>query len=183
MPVIEQITLGVWVLLELTLRVREHRAGRGGIALDRWTRGLIALSLAGGFSIAALLTHPGARLFPGGRACGIALMWAGIGLRMWAILALGDSFRTSVEVHEGQQVIERGPYRWLRHPSYTGILLIAIGIGVADGTWPSVAVAFVLPLAALIHRISVEEHVLLDSLGQPYADYKSRTKRLIPRVW
>ena len=183
MPVIESITLGVWALAEATSRVRERRAGRGGTARDQGTRLLIAASLAAAVVLAAVLTHPGARLWPGGRASGIALMWAGIGLRMWAILTLGDSFRTSVEVHKGQRVIDRGPYRWIRHPSYTGLMLTILGIGVADGTWASAAVALALPLPALLRRISVEEKVLVDTLGEPYAKYRSRTKRLIPGVW
>lgn len=177
------ITLGAWTLLELAFRVREGLAGRGGAALDRGTRLLIAVSLVAGFVIAAKLARPHARLWPGARACAVAVMWAGIVLRTWAILALGDSFRTSVEVHAGQQVIERGPYRWLRHPSYTGLLLITTGFGIAQGSWGSVAVAFALPLAAVLRRISVEEKVLVAALGPPYVEYQSRTRRLIPGIW
>jgi protein-S-isoprenylcysteine O-methyltransferase Ste14 len=180
---VEYITLGVWGLAEMALRVRERLGGRGGGALDRGTRVLIVFSLGAALALAAVLSHPGARLWPGGRATGVALMWAGIGLRLWAIFTLGDSFRTSVEVHAGQRVIERGPYRLIRHPSYTGLMLIIAGIGVADGTWASLAVALVLPLPALLRRISVEEEVLLAALGEPYAKYRSRTKRLIPGVW
>jgi protein-S-isoprenylcysteine O-methyltransferase Ste14 len=183
MAVVEYITLGVWGLAEMTLRIRERLGGRGGTATDHGTRILIVVSLGAALALAGVLAHHRDRLWPGARASGVALMWAGIGLRLWAIFTLGDSFRTSVEVHQGQRVIERGPYRLIRHPSYTGLMLIILGVGVADGTWLSVAAALFLPLPALLHRISVEEKVLVSSLGEPYAAYRSRTKRLIPRVW
>jgi protein-S-isoprenylcysteine O-methyltransferase Ste14 len=167
----------------MALRVRERLAGRGGSATDHGTRVLIAVSLGAALALAGVLVHHGARLWPGARVTGVAVMWAGIGLRIWAIFTLGDSFRTSVEVHQGQRVIDRGPYRLIRHPSYTGLMLVLIGIGVADGTWLSLAAAALVPLPALLYRISVEEKVLVKNLGEPYADYESRTKRLIPRVW
>jgi protein-S-isoprenylcysteine O-methyltransferase Ste14 len=183
MPAVVGITLGAWILLELPMRVRERLAGRGGTAQDRGTRALIAVSLVAGILLAALLGRPPARPGSAAGVCGLALMWAGIALREWAILTLGESFRTSVEVDPGQRVVERGPYRLIRHPSYTGILLVTTGFGITRGSWPSVAVALVLPLAALMRRISVEEEVLVASLGKPYAEYRSRTKRLIPGIW
>jgi protein-S-isoprenylcysteine O-methyltransferase Ste14 len=183
MALVEYITLAVWGLVEATLRVREHRGGRGGTATDHGTRVLIGASIAAALALAGVLGSHGDRPLPGSRAVGIALIWVGVALRLKAILTLGDSFRTSVEVHQGQQVIERGPYRWIRHPSYTGLMLIILGVGLADGTWLSVVVAALVPLPALLYRISVEEALLVATLGEPYANYRSRTKRLIPGVW
>jgi protein-S-isoprenylcysteine O-methyltransferase Ste14 len=76
-----------------------------------------------------------------------------------------------------------GPYRWVRHPSYTGLLLIAAGIGLAAGTWPGLVVCLVLPAAAMLLRIRVEEAALTRVLGDPYRAYQSRAKRLIPGLW
>src|SRR5438477_504234 len=69
------------------------------------------------------------------RDAGVVVMWLGIALRAWAIVALGAAFRTTVEVDPGQAVIARGPYRWIRHPSYTGLLVIVAGFGLVAGSW------------------------------------------------
>ena len=58
-------------------------------------------------------------------------MWLGLALRVWAIATLGGAFRTTVEVEPGQTVVSSGPYVWVRHPSYAGLLLIVAGFGAA----------------------------------------------------
>jgi protein-S-isoprenylcysteine O-methyltransferase Ste14 len=80
-------------------------------------------------------------------------------------------------------VIRSGPYRLLRHPSYTGILLALLGIGLALGTWLGLLAVIVLPLIGVLIRIRVEESVLIDALGQEYVSYAAETRRLIPGVW
>ena len=76
-----------------------------------------------------------------------------------------------------------GPYRWVRHPSYTAELVAFTGIGLALGNWLSLLAAATLPLLALLVRIRVEEAALLTSLGEPYRTSADGTKRLLPRVW
>jgi protein-S-isoprenylcysteine O-methyltransferase Ste14 len=98
-------------------------------------------------------------------------------------VVLGRSFRMTVEVDAGQKVIDSGPYRWVRHPSYSGLLLLMVGLGLYYGNWPALLILLVLPTGALIHRIGVEEAVLTEVMGRPYADYAARTKRLVPRLW
>ena len=111
-------------------------------------------------------------------------MWLGLGLRVWSIAALGGDFRTTVEVEPGQPVVSTGPYTWVRHPSYTGLLLIAAGLGVAGGAWVSLAACALLLVPALVRRIHVEEAELDHVLGDAYRNYRSHTtSRLIPRVW
>ena len=110
-------------------------------------------------------------------------MWLGLALRVWAVAALGRAFRTTVEVDAGQAVVSSGPYRWVRHPSYTGLLLIVAGCGLASGHWLALIVCVVLPLPALVRRIHVEEAEMVGVLGDPYGEYQRRTKRLIPGIW
>lgn len=97
---------------------------------------------------------------------GPIVMWTGLVIRIWAIVVLGKSFRTTVEVDTGQKMIDSGPYRWVRHPSYTGILLLMVGLSLAYGNWPALAILLVLPTGVLIHRIFVEEAVLTEVIGQ-----------------
>ena len=92
-------------------------------------------------------------------------MWLGLATRVWAIAALGRAFRTTVEVDPGQAVVCTGPYRWVRHPSYSGLSLIVIGCGLASGSWLALAVCAGLPLTALQRRIHVEEAELVSVLG------------------
>jgi protein-S-isoprenylcysteine O-methyltransferase Ste14 len=114
---------------------------------------------------------------------GLALMWAGILLREWAVATLGRFFTVVVRVAEGQTVVDRGPYRWARHPSYTGLMVTLVGVGFALGSWLSVLVLLVLPLLGLVVRIRVEERALLDGLGEPYREYAARHRRLVPGIW
>lgn len=83
----------------------------------------------------------------------------------------------------GQTVVDRGPYRLIRHPSYTGILLVCLGYGLALGNWVSLAVMVVLPSVVILRRIGVEEEELLAVLGEAYRAYRGHTKRLVPYVW
>ena len=79
--------------------------------------------------------------------------------------------------------MRRGPYRVLRHPSYTGLILIVAGLGLAFGSWVGAAVALLIVFAGMLPRIRVEERALARAFGTDDADYASSTARLLPRVW
>lgn len=180
-----RLTLAVWVAFELGLRVWETAQGRGRLGHDQWTRALIGVtagaSVGGAFALRA--ATPALRIGTASSVAGVIVMWIGLGLRAWAVACLGRSFRTTVEVASGQAVVSTGPYRWVRHPSYTGLLLIVLGCGLGAADWASVALAAVLPLPGVLRRIRVEEAELGRVLGAPYAAYEARTARLIPGVW
>jgi protein-S-isoprenylcysteine O-methyltransferase Ste14 len=178
-------TLAAWALLEVGLRVREVVRGKGRRDRDRATRILIAVSLGAAIAAAVLARSaaPSLRMPVALRIAGVVVMWLGLALRVWAIAALGGAFRTTVEVDPGQAVVCTGPYKWIRHPSYTGLLLIVLGFGLAVGNWLSMAACVVVPLPALVRRIHVEEAELNRVLGDAYRIYASDTARLIPRLW
>jgi hypothetical protein len=71
---------------------------------------------------------------------GVVVIWAGLAVRIWAVLTLAGSFSTFIQVNTDQTVVTRGPYRWVRHPSYTGLLLIALGFGLSAGNWLSLLI-------------------------------------------
>ena len=177
-----QVTLAAWALLEVSVRVGEAIRGKGRRDRDRATRVWIAFSLAAAFA-AAFAVRSSLRVPESLRFAGIVVMWLGLVLRAWAIAALGTSFRTTVEVDPGQAVVARGPYRWIRHPSYTGLLLLAAGFGLAAGSWLSLAACVLLPLPGIVRRIHVEEAELERVLGDAYRGYASGRARLIPRFW
>jgi protein-S-isoprenylcysteine O-methyltransferase Ste14 len=175
------VSLAAWGLLEVVVRVREAVAGRGHRGQDRFTRLLIAVSL--GATIALVLLARAAAPALGARIAGVAVMWLGLALRAWAIVTLGRSFRTTVEVDADQAVVSSGPYKWVRHPSYTGLLLVLAGFGLAAGSWLSLAAGVLVPLPSIVWRIRVEETELSRVLGDAYANYAAGRARLVPRVW
>jgi protein-S-isoprenylcysteine O-methyltransferase Ste14 len=179
------LTLAAWAVLELGLRTRERLQGRGGTARDRATRALVAVTLGIAVTVAVVRTSrsTGPEIAGPYRAAGLIVMWLGLAIRVWAIATLGEVFRTTVEVDPGQTVVSSGPYRWVRHPSYSGLLLIVAGCGLAAGDWLALAVCALLPLPALLRRIQVEEAELTGVLGDRYRAYQRQTKRLIPGLW
>jgi protein-S-isoprenylcysteine O-methyltransferase Ste14 len=111
---------------------------------------------------------------------GIFFMVAGAIFRRHCFKTLGEHFRPAVTVVPNQPIIERGAYKWVRHPSYLAAILMFLGIGLALANWISIAVVVLIPAAAYGYRIYVEEQALLETLGTPYREYMNRTKRLIP---
>jgi protein-S-isoprenylcysteine O-methyltransferase Ste14 len=180
-----QLTLAAWAVFELGVRVRERLQGRGSAARDRATRALIGVTVGIAVAVAAVMasraTAP--RIAVPYRAAGLVVTWLGLAIRVWAIAALGRAFRTTVEVDPGQAVVSTGPYRWIRHPSYSGLLLIVTGFGLASGSWLALAICALLPLPALLRRIHVEEAEMARVLGDRYRAYAAQTKRLIPGIW
>ncbi|MCK9687882.1 methyltransferase family protein [Scleromatobacter humisilvae] len=114
---------------------------------------------------------------------GLVLFVAGLCLRWYSIRYLGRLFTFDVAVADDHRVIDSGPYRRIRHPSYTGALMAYAGLGLCSGNLLSLVV-LVTPIAlAFLHRIAVEEAALTAALGSRYADYAGRTKRLVPFVY
>jgi protein-S-isoprenylcysteine O-methyltransferase Ste14 len=113
---------------------------------------------------------------------GMALLIAGAVLRRLCFNALGKSFTGTVIVAIDQAIVQHGPYRFVRHPSYTAAFLMFIGIGLALGSWLSLAILFLAHCYLYGRRVAVEERALLDTLGTPYREYMSRTARFIPFV-
>src|SRR5262249_12079152 len=117
------------------------------------------------------------------RWIGLVLLWCGIALRIWSVRTLGRYFTLTVQTSRDQPVITYGPYRWVRHPAYAGLLLIVIGFGLLLGYWWSLACLLVATLGALVFRIRSEERALIQNLGDPYRDYAATHKRLVPFIW
>ena len=193
MAILLDVTALIWLVLELGLIRRDRRHGAGSTARDRGTRTLNfvlfipAVAFAG--VLGAVIGKHSPLLLPGAGPtgwpiiAGLVVIWLGLASRVWAVATLGRAFRTTVEVDSGQALITHGPYHWVRHPSYTALLLIAAGFGLAFGNWPGLAACVLLSVAALLRRISVEEKELLHVLGTDYLRYQKSTRRLVPGLW
>ncbi|MGA2677632.1 MAG: isoprenylcysteine carboxylmethyltransferase family protein [Methanobacterium sp.] len=113
---------------------------------------------------------------------GIISMILGIIIRQLSIAFLGRFFSPTINIQKDQEVVDNGPYKLIRHPSYTGGLLILIGLGLALQSWGAVLITLLILSLAYGYRIHVEEKLLVTELGDEYIDYMKRTKRLIPYI-
>lgn len=113
---------------------------------------------------------------------GVLLIVLGSLLRRYCWRTLGEYFTGDVKARPDQPVITTGPYRWVRHPSYTAGMAMFIGIGLALGSWFSFALLTIATIATYAYRVAVEERVLLDTIGEPYGSYMKERKRFIPYV-
>ncbi len=114
---------------------------------------------------------------------GVAFIPLGTALRWYAIWTLGRYFTRDVAVSHDQTVVQRGPYRLIRHPAYSGTFLTMLGVGLAMTNWASLVVLLVCVFLGHGYRVSVEEKALIRTLGQPYIAYMRRTRRFIPLLF
>lgn len=174
-----------WALFEAWVNVRQWSANSSN--QDRFTRFLLLGGIIASFGVArwAALFLPSFAI----RAnrdlvfySGTALIVLGVLFRATAIYQLGKFFVPEVVIQPDQRVIDRGLYRYLRHPSYTGILISLIGVGLGLTNWFSLIILVVVGFGLLTYRMQVEEAALLAAFGDDYRRYMVRTKRIIPFV-
>jgi protein-S-isoprenylcysteine O-methyltransferase Ste14 len=113
---------------------------------------------------------------------GVLMILLGSLLRRYCWRTLGDYFTGDVKAKADQPVIRSGPYRLVRHPSYTAAMIMFAGVGLALGNWLSLALLMIAAIAAYSYRVSVEERALLETIGAPYGAYMKECKRFIPYV-
>jgi protein-S-isoprenylcysteine O-methyltransferase len=177
-----------WIVFELWVFFRERGTARDS-SRDRGSTFLVVFVLAVGITVAFNLPERAPQFnihnfFAAFFALGILLIFGGIFFRFWAIRTLGKFFRTRVMIQEQHQLITSGPYRYLRNPSYTALLIILTGFGLGIGNWLSVLVLFAVGFADYAWRIArVEEPALAAQFGREFQDYKKKTWALIPFIW
>jgi protein-S-isoprenylcysteine O-methyltransferase Ste14 len=175
-----------WIVTEiLVLLITRTRRGGGDIS-DRgslvvlWV--VIFCSMFAGSWVGAVFRptafHAGHWL----RYVCLGLLALGLVIRWTAIYTLGKAFSANVAIHSSQKLNQSGLFRHMRHPSYTGMVLIFFAIGLNTRNWLGLAIIFLAPLAALLYRIHVEEAALTGAFGEQYVEYSRTTKRLIPGV-
>jgi protein-S-isoprenylcysteine O-methyltransferase Ste14 len=113
---------------------------------------------------------------------GVALMILGSLLRRWCFRTLGEYFTGDVKARADQPVIRTGPYRYVRHPSYTAGIMMFTGIGLALGSWFSFLLISIASIATYWYRVTIEERALLGTIGEPYASFIKERKRFIPYI-
>jgi protein-S-isoprenylcysteine O-methyltransferase Ste14 len=114
---------------------------------------------------------------------GLTMVIAGLIIRWTAILQLGKSFTVDVAITDGATLKTDGLYKTVRHPSYSGFLLIILGFSIAMNSFYSYIALFIPVFLAVSYRIRVEEKALMDEFGENYTKYKTKTKKIIPVIY
>lgn len=175
-----------WVGMETAISIVTRTRRSQGTLHDRGTQVIIWVVIVFSFFAAGWVAFPGEDMRFDHHflsLAGLSLIVAGLAIRIAAITTLGSSFSANVAIRSTQSVQRKGLYRFVRHPSYLGMEIIFLAAGIHAHNWASLAVVFVLPTAAVLYRIHIEESALLGAFGAEYADYMRTTKRLIPGVY
>ncbi|PYL86967.1 MAG: protein-S-isoprenylcysteine methyltransferase [Verrucomicrobia bacterium] len=164
-----------------------RRARAGATSRDRHSLILLwAVIIASlWFGVQMVWLAPGATVpHPGGfYLIGFCLFLGGLILRWYSIGYLGCYFTVDVSISAEHRLIDSGPYRFIRHPTYTGALLAFLGLGFCLGNWLSILFLSLPIIGAFLWRVRIEERALLGALGEQYRPYMRRTKRLIPFIY
>lgn len=177
----------IYIASELGLALMKRAKAGSSRIVDRGSLRLlwivIVASVVLGFFVATWV--PGAAMTgaPLLGEVGVGLFASGLALRWYAIVHLGRFFTVNVAIAVDHRLNDRGPYRLIRHPSYTGALMAFLGMGLCLGNWASLAVISVPIVLAFLRRMRVEEAALLQAFGDEYRAYMNRTQRLIPGVY
>jgi protein-S-isoprenylcysteine O-methyltransferase Ste14 len=184
LAVIFWVACAAWILPEV-VAWRVKRSSDSSQARDHGSLNLIVILWWVGIAMAVLMSS----LLPQAAISwkrtsvflvGICFVLMGVTLRWYSAAVLGKYFTFDVAIQGGQTLIEVGPYRYVRHPSYSGALLSLLGFGLALGNWAGLAAALSCLGFAYFYRIPIEEQALTAALGDVYKQYMNRTWRLVP---
>jgi len=169
------------------LWIGRRRSGDPGRRRDRGTLDLLIVAVIGSLALGGWLAwRDDGQLAARVDAIawtGMALMVAGLLLRWWSVRVLARFFTVDIAIHPGQHLVRRGPYRVLRHPSYSGALMTVLGFAVGTGEWQVVLATLPPIAAAFLWRIRIEERMLADAFPDSWPDYARTTARLLPGIW
>ena len=180
------IAIAAFPLSEILLAVFKRARADVAVVADRGSMRLLWIVICVSVVLAELVQNVRVGCFAASTTLicviGFALMSGGLLVRWISILTLGRLFTVDVAIHAEHRVVDTGLYRHLRHPSYAGLLLAFVGVGVFFRNWISILTLVVPITLALLNRIRKEEAALRAALGDAYVSYCSRTKRLVPGI-
>lgn len=160
-------------------RVASREIGKSETRLDGGTMEIYAAGRFATVAVALAVLGPTPMLAT--LAAGLGLFVIGVVFRLVAIATLGKYYSHRVRIESDHAVVDRGPYRLVRHPAYTGMLVAHVGVALFFGSVPAFAVLALVLLPGIVLRIRVEERALASLPG--YAEYSRGRARLVPHVW
>jgi protein-S-isoprenylcysteine O-methyltransferase len=182
-----RVLWGSWIVTEILVLVLTRTRAGGGTISDRGSlRALwvtISASLVVGMWLGAAYGPTKMHGMEWTGPVAVGLLALGLVIRWSAIYTLGRSFSANVAIHATQTLNRSGLFRYMRHPSYTGMVLIFVAMGLSTHNWVGLGIIVIGPVAALVYRIHVEEAALTAAFGVEYVEYSRVTKRLMPGVY
>ena len=182
-----QILYWGWVLGEIWVLVATRTRGGGGEVRDRGSLRILWLVIIASVTAAIWYGETHTPTMFGGaswvRTVSVIVMMVALAIRWTAIVTLGKSFSANVAIHATQKVCKTGIFSVVRHPSYSGLMLVFVAIGIHTRNWIGFALAVVPTFAAMAYRIHVEEIALREAFGEEYVEYSRTTKRLVPGIY
>ena len=116
------------------------------------------------------------------RGAGLLLTVAGLGITVWARVHLGQFWSARVGLKEGHELIQSGPYAWVRHPIYSGLLLATLGSALVVGAYRALLAALLFGLGLTL-KARREEKLLSQHFGDAFTQYRQRTGSLVPKLF
>ena len=182
-----QIAFVIYIIAEIFIFWFTSRQNRNNLEKRKGDRGSCLIIVSG--SIAIILFNLACRkndwfIIPKlAFWIGVIFIIAGIVLRLYSVLTLGKYFTVTVQVNSNQKVIQTGPYKYIRHPAYSGSILSLIGIALAFRSIIGIIGTLIIIAVIYGYRIKIEEKILENNLKIIYKKYKQHTKRIIPFIW
>lgn len=189
-PFILPSIVGCIILIpELALLITRHSRTHSATAADRlslvflWSIILSSIVVAIPFAFFQIPQLLHFELDVSGIVLMFVTLCSGLILRCWSIRTLGEFFTVNVAFHQKHRLVSRGPYAWIRHPSYTGLILEFFALALTYQNVISLCIIMLPTLYALLQRITIEERVLEEALGEEYRSYQHQTAVLFPFLY
>jgi protein-S-isoprenylcysteine O-methyltransferase Ste14 len=186
-PVLWSFLFYFWFGLEMVISVATRTGKDAGKVSDRGSQLILWIIIVSSITACEWLR----RILPANipdsgrwlKPASVIIIALGLVIRCVAILSLGKAFSANVAIRDSQKINRAGLYGVIRHPSYLGMLIIFIAIGLHARNWLCLAIAVVPTTVALLYRIHVEEAALKEAFGEEYVAYSRESKRLIPGIF
>jgi protein-S-isoprenylcysteine O-methyltransferase Ste14 len=182
-----QILYWGWVVSEIIIAIATRTEHSSGKTHDRGSLILLWIVIVASLTTVIWISEAIPPNTFGGihalKTAGLLMLIVALIIRWCAIYTLGKSFSSNVAIFDSQKLNRSGLYRFVRHPSYLGLVLVFLATGIHSRNWLSLAIAVVPTTAAVLYRIHVEESALTSAFGEEYIDYSKVTKRLIPSLY
>lgn len=178
---------GGWIVSELVVLIATRRRPKDGIDYDRGSLGVLWLTITGAITSGTWFGATHSPTIDNGAhwvaTASVIILATALIIRWTAILSLGKYFTANVAIEAAQTVHRTGLFRFVRHPSYLGLLLIFAAIGLHTANWIALGILMIPTTIAVLNRIQIEEKALNDVFGAEYASYSRSAKRLIPGIY
>ena len=182
-----QILYWTWFASEVFIGIATRTKRSTGNVRDRGSLLMLWMVIASAMTASIWHAEVSPKNMFGGayglKPAAVVVLAAALAIRWTAVLTLGKSFSSNVAIQDSQRVKKDGLYRFVRHPSYLGLLMVFLAVGLHSRNWLSFALAFIPTTAVLLYRMQLEEAVLRSAFGEDYVAYARRTKRLLPGVY